>query len=538
MSAASVDIGTSSSTQEHVVDSSLPFRLGEWRIDPAQRKATKENTVVRIDPRNLRVLQLLVDRRGEIVSQREIEQAVWEGVVVTPDSLYQSIRQLRHALGDTKDSAKYIETVPRKGYRLVARVARERSSEQVIASLAGSNELPTRPVSSAKSIRIAATVLAIAAVAFIVVVSFVIGRSDETTAVVAPRVLTEEREAMLDPKGPLDAPSLKQLGDLALMQGDAKEAIAFFERALQVQIASSGEHDEMVVELLSRIASTYLWLDDEVAARGAAERALAQVAAIHSSSPDRITTSTSLSSFMLDMGEYEKASTLVDEALRIAAANYGHRHMASSAPLLLKASIEHARGDFLEGEQYFREALALIEERRGKQEPRTAYAHTGLALLLLDVGKVAEAEQHARAALGILERSVRNDHPYIASAHHVLAEILLTQHRASEAEPVLRQEIDLLSSTKASDLRLGRASSTMGECMLQLGRVKEATELLAYAEGKLKRRKGWPIEREIRLLDERLGRLALRVAGEPQTVPLQMAGSRTRAMHVVEDANR
>jgi DNA-binding response OmpR family regulator len=79
-----------------------PFTLGDWRIDPPLRRASKGETVVKIDPRNLRVLQILAERRGQLVSQREIETIAWEGVIVTPDSLYQSIRQLRQALGDTK----------------------------------------------------------------------------------------------------------------------------------------------------------------------------------------------------------------------------------------------------------------------------------------------------------------------------------------------------------------------------------------------------------------------------------------------------
>jgi DNA-binding winged helix-turn-helix (wHTH) protein len=100
------------------IDASMPFILGEWRIDPVGRTASRGDEVVKIDPRNMRVLQILVERHGQIVSQRELEALAWEGVVVTPDSLYQSIRQLRQALRDTKTPPKYIETVPRRGYRM------------------------------------------------------------------------------------------------------------------------------------------------------------------------------------------------------------------------------------------------------------------------------------------------------------------------------------------------------------------------------------------------------------------------------------
>jgi|ADGO01.1.fsa_nt_gi DNA-binding winged-HTH domains len=110
-----------------------PFWLGDWKVEPTLNRISRGEEMVKIDPRNMRVLQLLASKPGKVFSQAEIEQAVWDGVVVTTNSVYQSITQLRKALGDDKDQPKYIETIARKGYRVIADVrpaARENTHER------------------------------------------------------------------------------------------------------------------------------------------------------------------------------------------------------------------------------------------------------------------------------------------------------------------------------------------------------------------------------------------------------------------------
>jgi TolB-like protein/Flp pilus assembly protein TadD len=70
------------------------------------------------------LLMCLAEHPGTVVSQERLLNEVWTGVVVGPASVYQSVSQLRKLLGDVGDEATYIATVPRKGYRLVASVAR------------------------------------------------------------------------------------------------------------------------------------------------------------------------------------------------------------------------------------------------------------------------------------------------------------------------------------------------------------------------------------------------------------------------------
>jgi TolB-like protein/DNA-binding winged helix-turn-helix (wHTH) protein/Tfp pilus assembly protein PilF len=98
------------------------FRVGEWLAEPARDVLQRAEETVKLEPRTMRVLTYLAERPLQVVSQSELEEFVWAGVVVTPQSVYQSIAQLRRVFGDTPRQPRYIETIQRKGYRLIAPV--------------------------------------------------------------------------------------------------------------------------------------------------------------------------------------------------------------------------------------------------------------------------------------------------------------------------------------------------------------------------------------------------------------------------------
>ena len=99
-----------------------PLRIGEWRIDGTVNALDRPGRAVRIEPKAMEVLLMLADRAGEVVSRDELLAAVWPGVVVGDDALTQSIIKLRKALGDKPRSPRYIETISKRGYRLIAAV--------------------------------------------------------------------------------------------------------------------------------------------------------------------------------------------------------------------------------------------------------------------------------------------------------------------------------------------------------------------------------------------------------------------------------
>jgi DNA-binding winged helix-turn-helix (wHTH) protein/TolB-like protein/Tfp pilus assembly protein PilF len=104
-------------------DNAASFRVGQWVALPARDLLVRGDEQVKIEPRTMEVLRRLAREPGAVVAQAELEADVWPGLIVTSQSVYQAIAQLRRVLGDNPREPQYIETVPRRGYRLVAPVA-------------------------------------------------------------------------------------------------------------------------------------------------------------------------------------------------------------------------------------------------------------------------------------------------------------------------------------------------------------------------------------------------------------------------------
>lgn len=90
----------------------------EWELDAIVRDGER----VKVEPRHMRVLAGLLARRGTVVARDELLGEAWPDVVVEDEALTQSISALRRALGDDARNPRVIETVPKKGYRLIGTV--------------------------------------------------------------------------------------------------------------------------------------------------------------------------------------------------------------------------------------------------------------------------------------------------------------------------------------------------------------------------------------------------------------------------------
>lgn len=98
------------------------FDFGEFRLDCQQRTLWRAGSEVPLSPRLFETLLVLINQRGQIISHEELLQTVWHGTLVEPANLKVSISALRRALGESASTPKYIETIPRRGYRFVAPV--------------------------------------------------------------------------------------------------------------------------------------------------------------------------------------------------------------------------------------------------------------------------------------------------------------------------------------------------------------------------------------------------------------------------------
>jgi Tol biopolymer transport system component/DNA-binding winged helix-turn-helix (wHTH) protein len=99
------------------------FESRGLRIDTAAYRAELDGRVLSLEPKAFDLLVLLVSRAGQLVTKQQILDTVWSGTAVTDNALTRVVAQLRKALGDDAREARFLETVPTRGYRWLAPVA-------------------------------------------------------------------------------------------------------------------------------------------------------------------------------------------------------------------------------------------------------------------------------------------------------------------------------------------------------------------------------------------------------------------------------
>lgn len=100
----------------------VPFRLGCWTVKPADGSIENGNESRRLQPRVMALLCRFAAAPGELLSREQLIADVWEGRAMSDEPLHRCIAELRAALGDDCNAPRYIETLPRRGYRLLASV--------------------------------------------------------------------------------------------------------------------------------------------------------------------------------------------------------------------------------------------------------------------------------------------------------------------------------------------------------------------------------------------------------------------------------
>ena len=98
------------------------FRFDRFHLDSGDRQLKRDDVPVELNARYLDALVLLVRQQGRLVSKDRFLEEVWRGVPVTDEALTQCIKTLRRQLGDEASSPRFIETVPKHGYRFIAPV--------------------------------------------------------------------------------------------------------------------------------------------------------------------------------------------------------------------------------------------------------------------------------------------------------------------------------------------------------------------------------------------------------------------------------
>lgn len=132
------------------------YAFGPYQLEAEERVLLRDGQPVTLPPKDLETLLALVEKAGHIVEKEELLEKVWPGVFIEEGNLSRHIFNLRQVLGDSPDGRKYIQTVPRRGYRFVASVRKdgETTASDPATSPASGRSQTARPVGLRRTLRL------------------------------------------------------------------------------------------------------------------------------------------------------------------------------------------------------------------------------------------------------------------------------------------------------------------------------------------------------------------------------------------------
>lgn len=98
------------------------YIFGPYHLDTVEHLLTLNEQIVPLPPKVIDTLSILVENRGRVISKDELMQSLWPDTFVEESNLTQNISQIRRALSDGSPEIKYIETIPKRGYRFTVDV--------------------------------------------------------------------------------------------------------------------------------------------------------------------------------------------------------------------------------------------------------------------------------------------------------------------------------------------------------------------------------------------------------------------------------
>ena len=111
-----------------------PLRFGVFEIDPSARELRKRGVRIKLQEQPFAVLLILLEKPGQLGTKEELQQRLWpaDTFVEFDKGIYNAMKRLRETLGDEAETPRYIETLPRRGYRFIAPVERsDRAGERL-----------------------------------------------------------------------------------------------------------------------------------------------------------------------------------------------------------------------------------------------------------------------------------------------------------------------------------------------------------------------------------------------------------------------
>src|SRR5271155_3491537 len=116
------------------------LRFGDFEADLRSGELRKDGVKLKFGGQPFQVLTILLEQRGEVVAREELQKRLWPDTFVDVDhNLNTAINKIREGLGDSAESPRYVETLPRRGYRFIAPVIGGFPSGQIVGEVPSCN---------------------------------------------------------------------------------------------------------------------------------------------------------------------------------------------------------------------------------------------------------------------------------------------------------------------------------------------------------------------------------------------------------------
>ncbi|WP_165784490.1 winged helix-turn-helix domain-containing protein [Zhengella mangrovi] len=416
------------------------FRLLDWLVDAPSGRISRDGEEAKLEPKMMDVLVFLAGHPNLVISRSTLEEAVWADTIVSYETLTSTVQKLRKVLGDDARDPRYIETVSKKGYRMVAPVT--------LPGHEGSHALRTRDAGSTPRTTPARRRLLTALGAILVVLAilavFRTGQVDEAGPLAVSR-FPEKSVAILPFKNVggdstqdyfADGITIDLITDVSKISGlfviaqnstfaykDDPAPLDQIARDLgarylvQGSVRRSGDHVRVNVNIVDSETGAYLWTDRY-------DRQLSDVFALQDDLTKQIVTALSVR-----LTPHEEVG--LSEYAKVDPAAYD-LYLKGQARVAVYSPEANA-----EAREFFEQSIAM-DPSFGRAQGGLALAHAVDATFGWsndpDLSRRLAAK-HARAALALDERSPQ--------MHYVLAQVYGSERRIEDGIAELREAVAL-----------------------------------------------------------------------------------------------
>jgi tetratricopeptide (TPR) repeat protein len=269
-----------------------------------------------------------------------------------------------------------------------------------------------------------------------------------------------------DPGGRLEASALSATATVLRAQGRYREAVAVYERVLEIERGDGGEDDPRLAVTLSNLASNLRALGRFEEAESAAREAQAMIALVHGPEhPSVAATMNTVAGVLLDKGDAEGAEKMLRQSIDLRRRALGTDHPLVAASLDNLAGVLGALGRFDEAVVVADEAFDIAERTLGPDNPEMALFHANTGALQAETGREQESIVHFRRAIEIQAGAYSPTHASLVMPLSNLGQMLVAVDRVDEGIVQLERAWELAGSDEVAPQLAGRTGVTLADVL-------------------------------------------------------------------------